>query len=283
MPPSVFRELTSEQVLPALNAIWTAAGSLPATSPQTYYGLTQGSHTVRVRAVDRAGNVDPTPPSFTWNVELTCLTNSVVTNYSDSGTGSLRLAVADACAGGTVTFNVTGTIPLSSGPITLDKELTIQGPGADVLTVQNIAAQSAISRVFVVNVGVTATIAGLTVSGGNVPGNGGGIFIANRAALTVTNSTISNNRALNNGGGIHNHFGILTVTNSTISNNYSRFSGGGIYNERLLPTDGVVTVTNSTISNNEAEGIDRGGGGLYNDGGAMMLTNSTVSGNRTLD
>jgi hypothetical protein len=45
----------------------------------------------------------------------------------------------------------------------------------------------------------------------------------------------------------------------------------------------VVTITNSTISNNEAVGdFDRGGGGLYNESGTMMLTNSTVSGNRTL-
>ena len=82
--------------------------------------------------------------------------------------GTLRQAVAEACAGSTITFNVTGTIPLSSGQITIDKDLTIQGPGADVLTVQNTAARSTTSRIFYVNSGVTATIAGLTISGGDI-------------------------------------------------------------------------------------------------------------------
>jgi hypothetical protein len=34
-------------------------GFSACASPQIYYGLTQGSHTFRVRAVDRSGNVDP--------------------------------------------------------------------------------------------------------------------------------------------------------------------------------------------------------------------------------
>jgi hypothetical protein len=37
-------------------------------SPTTYSDLPYGSHTFRVRAMDAAGNVDPTPASFTWNI-----------------------------------------------------------------------------------------------------------------------------------------------------------------------------------------------------------------------
>ena len=36
------------------------------TSPKTYSGLANGSHTFHVRAVDAAGNVDPTPATYTW-------------------------------------------------------------------------------------------------------------------------------------------------------------------------------------------------------------------------
>jgi hypothetical protein len=39
------------------------------TSPKTYSGLKKGSHTVAVRAVDAAGNVDPTPATRTWKVK----------------------------------------------------------------------------------------------------------------------------------------------------------------------------------------------------------------------
>ena len=41
------------------------------TSPQEYTGLSNGTHTFRVRAVDLFGNVDPTPAKTTWTVDLT--------------------------------------------------------------------------------------------------------------------------------------------------------------------------------------------------------------------
>ncbi|WP_082282730.1 Ig-like domain-containing protein [Myxococcus hansupus] len=41
------------------------------TAPVTYTGLADGSHTLRVRAVDAAGNIDPTPASRTWTVDTT--------------------------------------------------------------------------------------------------------------------------------------------------------------------------------------------------------------------
>ncbi|RKG66136.1 hypothetical protein D7W79_36985, partial [Corallococcus exercitus] len=39
--------------------------------PLSRSGLTDGTYTVQVRAVDMAGNVDPTPASFTWTVDRT--------------------------------------------------------------------------------------------------------------------------------------------------------------------------------------------------------------------
>src|SRR5439155_27001846 len=39
--------------------------------PQDYSGITEGSHTFQARAVDEVGNVDASPPSFTWQVDLT--------------------------------------------------------------------------------------------------------------------------------------------------------------------------------------------------------------------
>jgi glucose/arabinose dehydrogenase/PKD repeat protein len=40
----------------------------PCTSPKSYTGLTDGSHTFSVRAKDGAGNVDATPATRTWTV-----------------------------------------------------------------------------------------------------------------------------------------------------------------------------------------------------------------------
>jgi NHL repeat len=47
-------------------AEWQACGS-----PQPYTNLTEGTHTFRVRAVDAAGNPDPSPSSRTWTVDRT--------------------------------------------------------------------------------------------------------------------------------------------------------------------------------------------------------------------
>ena len=45
-----------------------SAGWSGCSSPQNYCGLSGGSHTFEVRAIDAAGNVDSTPASFSWGI-----------------------------------------------------------------------------------------------------------------------------------------------------------------------------------------------------------------------
>src|SRR6516162_6075218 len=78
-------------------------------------------------------------------LEPRCLP-STVTNLSDHDPGSLRDAIATTPAGGTVAFQpgLTGTIPLTTGELAVNKDLTIEGPGADVIRVSgNHASRSA--------------------------------------------------------------------------------------------------------------------------------------------
>jgi alpha-tubulin suppressor-like RCC1 family protein len=42
-----------------------------AVSPRTLTGLSEGVHTYRVRAIDSAGNIDPTPANYTWIIDVT--------------------------------------------------------------------------------------------------------------------------------------------------------------------------------------------------------------------
>ncbi|MCH7494124.1 hypothetical protein IIA16_05385, partial [bacterium] len=43
----------------------------PCTSPKTYPALADGPHTFKARAVDTAGNIDPTPATHDWTVDST--------------------------------------------------------------------------------------------------------------------------------------------------------------------------------------------------------------------
>jgi hypothetical protein len=198
-----------------------------------------------------------------------------VTNLLNAGPGSLRQALLDTPAGGTVDFQpgLSGTITLTSGELAIAKDLTVAGPGEAVLTVSGNHA----SRVFDIAAPFTVSLAGLTIADGFTTGSGGGIF--NAGVLTVTDSTLSGNSSSggfpSGGGGIYN-IGMLTVTDSTLSGNsasgFNEF-GGGIYNNA-----GTLTVTDSTLSDNSV-GTAGSGGGIISLDGPLTVTGSTLSGN----
>ncbi len=207
----------------------------------------------------------------------------VVTNTNDSGEGSLRQAIlnANAFAGAdTITFvgsiftdATPDIITLTSGQLTITDDVTIQGTGANQLTVSGNNA----SRVFnISNIGTDATIDALTIANGNSgTENGGGILNNNGSTLNLTNVNISLNQG-NFGAGIYNEGGTVNITSSTLSNNQANRSGGGIWNDN----NASLTVINSTLSGNQAT-TSGSGGGIYNDDNATVtLINSTVSGNQ---
>jgi hypothetical protein len=220
-----------------------------------------------------------------------------IANTNDSGPGSLREAIALANPGDTITFSPNipsgSTITLTSGRLLIDKDLTIQGPGADKLAVSGNNA----SRVFVVVSPLFGTdvnpidvsISGLTIKeglGGGEGGEAGGIQNFN-STLTLTNVTVTNNTARSFGGGIDNYRGTLRLINSTISNNTAMYSaGGGITVRGDWQDRATLTINNSTISNNSANGgvstdgesID-GGGICTGYHSTLTINNSTISNN----
>jgi hypothetical protein len=63
------------------------SGFSACTSPKSYSGLTAGSHSFSVRAIDAAGNVDATPASYTWRIDVTA-PNTTITSAPPSSTNS---------------------------------------------------------------------------------------------------------------------------------------------------------------------------------------------------
>jgi LPXTG-site transpeptidase (sortase) family protein len=70
-------------------------GSAFAACPANYTGLSAGTHTFQVRAVDPLGNVDSSPASYTWTIDLGFPTMSASTpvNNGKVTTGPTQLIV----------------------------------------------------------------------------------------------------------------------------------------------------------------------------------------------
>jgi hypothetical protein len=218
--------------------------------------------------------VTPPTPS-TWTV----------TNNLDSGAGSLRAEIGAANPGDIVVFapGLAGqTIQLTSDELVIDKSLTIQGPGAGLLTISG----GNIWRVFEVYGSTTTSpsvlMSGLTITGGNAHALsgawedfGGGIANEFGSTLTISGCTVSGNRAWYEGGGVLNESATLKVINSTLSGNATQdFNGGGEGGAVYNSGGGSLSLTGCTLSSNSAEA----GGAIYG-WGPMTVSGCTLSGN----
>ncbi len=202
---------------------------------------------------------------------------------------SLRGAISGAASGDTIDFDAgvfasaqTITLGGTSNPLIINKNLIINGTGADKLTVSGNNA----NLVFDVR-NFTVVLSGMTVTGGNgtqflngTTAPGGGII--NTGTTTISDCVITGNQTAptnSYGGGIYNNGGTLTIVGTTISNNIARFNafsnGGGISSQI-----GTLIVTNSTISGNIVNSTAGGnGGGIELFSGNLIVTNSTISNN----
>ncbi len=159
-----------------------------------------------------------------------------------------------------------GTITLLAALPAIAASYDVDGPGADTLTVQG---NNNAGTIFTVDAGVTSTISGLTITGGN-GGNGGGVH--NQGDLTLYEDVIVNNQSTGDGGGIYNdsdaQLSLQTVTLGAVGKpNQATKGGGGLYNL------GTVTICcGSVIIGNSAGG---GGGGIFNSEGTIQVFDDT--------
>ena len=224
--------------------------------------------------------------------ERKLLSTIVVNNPTDTpvaGQIDLRQAIDMANTNGgdeVITFDRTvfarpQTIELTSGPLELSntsEPITIDGPGAGALTID----AGGTSRVFAIDPGVTASISGLTVTGGAAAGAyGGGGDLYNQGTLTLTGATVRGGSAYA-GGGLLNS-GTATLVDSTIADNIGN-RGAGLFNggsSEFVPTEPTVTLEDCTVAGNT--GVPAGGfetaslgGGLFNWGSLTMIGGSVT-------
>jgi len=255
---------------------------------------------------DIAASTDRTGRGGNWNLEFTkgdieaplaltpeamadyrgTLKTITVTNNRDSGSGSLRDAIAKAAAGDTIKFSSSlteKTITLTSGQLLIKKSLTIDGANRNITISGNNA-----SRVMLTENGTKVTLKNLIVANGRVSGTdlknestsaGGGIKTGDSSTLTLENCEVNNNVA-GFGGGIYTGFrSQTTVINSKFSGNDGSRAlggergGGGI----ATKSGGSLIIRDSEFTNNTG----RLGGGVNSLLGHLTIDNTKFVGNRT--
>jgi len=237
------------------------------------------------------------------------LATITVTNTNDSGAGSLRQAIADASAGDTVTFaaGLAGnTITLTSGELTINKQLTIDGDLNDDLAFSaandiTISGGNS-SRVFNVTGGASGTevvLFGLQIRNGLVSGDGGagsggatggaggageGGAIRNSGHLIINRSVIDRNHASGGGGG-----GAGTYSGGSTFRGYGGGGGGGYggsgggdggtsgFNDNAATTGSGGNGGRAGFSNN-ANAVNYAGKGGSSSGGAATPDNFAAGG-----
>ncbi|MGL4234150.1 MAG: choice-of-anchor Q domain-containing protein, partial [Casimicrobium sp.] len=206
---------------------------------------------------------------------------AIVTSTADSGTGSLRDAIANAAAGETITFALpaNSTIVLAS-TLSINKPLVISGLSVPNLglsggnTTQILLSQAPVG-------GVPLVLRGLRLEFGFASRGGA---IENKGELVLDRVAVVDNRAMEGGGGVFNS-GSLLLLHSEVAKNAltsaSGIGGGGILSQSVASSTPSVTLLNSTVAFNTTTPSAPGmaGGGIAFSNGALTLLHSTVARN----
>jgi fibronectin-binding autotransporter adhesin len=209
--------------------------------------------------------------------------NPVIINLTVAGTYNLTLANAtqeNAAASGDLDITTTlHSVTIAGGGAS--------GPGATIIDASGLNAGTNRDRAFqITGAGVTAIFQDLAIRNGQAADDG--------------TSGVSTNPAAQNtgrfGGGILNNGGSVTLTNVIIQSCQSLGKGDSVINDHTqldcfgggiasLTASGAVVVTNSTLTGNTALGGDGGnfnngagsnakGGGIYFEGGTLNISGS---------
>ena len=292
--------------------LFTGSVTSPAlTAPITSYVLYQESYNSPLYNEQFSLTASVVPDLVVTTNQDDAGTASNCTAQSMPGTGqdascSLRDALLEAGSLGSanISFDATAfsagntaaqnTINLSA-TLTIPPSTTINGPttgsGAaqkNLVTLSGGGPASNFPVLTVNNGGADAILANLTITNGYATGSSGGISLDYGAAITLQNCTVTGNA----GGFWIGYAGSVTLIQSTVSGNtngaivsvgqnltvnastISGNTGGAIVNV----ANGAVTITDSTISGNKTAQYGEGGA-IRNTSGTLTVTRSTITAN----
>ncbi len=237
-------------------------------------------------------------------IEVTTTQDPPAASCPSATACSVRAALAAGLTGDTVVLPA-GRYELTQGQLVLNQPVTIRGAGAALTIIDASAlAPATDSRVLDTFALAPVTIADLTVTGGRVQGpvgtmygvGGGGIRNQGPGPIVLDHAVVEGNSVTadtggNLGGGGIWSAGSVELRSSVVRSNTVDVSGsngdsggGGIM---IASGSGNLAATDATISDNTANvtmkslpsvGND-GGGGVYQDGHDIVLTETTVAGN----
>jgi hypothetical protein len=206
----------------------------------------------------------------------------VVTTTGDTGTGSLRAALAADASGTTpadiVAFATSGPIVLGS-EIVLTAGVALDGGSGGV----TIDGGPGTNRIFTVNSGTHVFLRSLTLTGGNGVGTysntrGGAIY--NKGSLTLEGCTIHGNSTSDifsseGGGGIYSDYASALMLNRCTFHGNTAYEAGAVRSVAA-----VLVATQSTFTGNSAQ--IGGAFSIANGGAAAALTHCTIAGNQSM-
>lgn len=263
-------------------------------------------------AILLGGLLAAAPAQASTGKTVPCKTKALIAAINAADTsGGATINLAPGCtyhlttaASSNATLGDTG-LPAVTSPITLNGFHT------------TIAGNDTTFRILMVTSAGKLTLNGLTITGGNTPGPGGGIFnlegtlVLNYSRVTgnasagsmmsagggiasgtmgtgpagtaVLNfSRVDHNTTSNSAGGILNHGGTLTLNASAVDDNTAAVGGGGI----ASGTGGsggagssILVVKFSQVSSNAANGGPMTGAGGISNGGTATIIGSLIAGN----
>ncbi len=222
-------------------------------------GLARGRYLCELSILD--GAAVNSPRTFKVNLQIFIKGQW----YVPSEFGTLQAAI-DASSDGDIIFVSPGLYTENINMQGKNITLTSIDPNDPAIVAETVIQGAGVNPVVTFMGNETACrIAGFTITGGQSPGDGGGIQ-GNQARADILNCAIRGNTAQGQGGGIHGIRG--SILNCIVEANTADL-GGGIAD--------CAEVSHSVISRNESQE----GGGLYRING--NIANCTIESNTALD